>query len=163
MKKGVFLFFALILSSVPACAGKWKSFDAGMAEGRERNLPVLVDFSAEWCGWCEKMDDEVFSRPDIAKRMSAGVIAVRIDVDSSESFTYKGKKMNSSEFAKLMKVDGIPALVVLDPQENPVAELKGFADAPTFSALLDFLESPCWKSVSFQQYLRSGCPQSPKK
>ena len=148
-----FLFFA----AGSACmAGEWVGFDEGLRTAAANGRPVIVDFSAEWCGWCKKMEKEVFSRPDIASRLAAEAVTVRIDVDSKSTLTYKGAKMTGGQLATLMRVSGLPTLLVFSPKGDKLTDLVGFVDAKTFLVFLDYLKQKKYTSISFDSYLGSG-------
>ena len=56
---------------VLAAGGAWAAGDAWMTDfdaarkvAAEQKKDLLVDFSgSDWCGWCKKLDAEVFSQP----------------------------------------------------------------------------------------------------
>jgi thiol-disulfide isomerase/thioredoxin len=73
------LVIALFSMTVAGCAGKSSLSDLKAAEIDDglRNGPVLVEFGAEWCGWCEK------EKPVIENllRDVKGVNFVSVDID----------------------------------------------------------------------------------
>jgi len=73
------------------------SEDQFQAEVLEENLPVLVDFSAVWCGPCKMLDPVV---KELAGLWDGKVKFVKIDVDHSP-----GIAMNYS-------VMGVPTLML---------------------------------------------------
>ena len=42
---------------------RWNSFDVGLEKAKANHKKVLVDVYTEWCGWCAKMDSEVYTEP----------------------------------------------------------------------------------------------------
>ena len=152
----VLMIMIFLLSGSACFAGNWTGFDDGFRDGAKRNVPVIVDFSAEWCGWCKKMEKEVFSRPDVATRLASETVTVRIDVDSPSLLTYKGARMTAGQLATQLRVSGLPTLLVFSPKGDRLAELVGFVDAKTFLRFLDYLKQKKYASMSFDAYLRSG-------
>jgi len=63
-------------AALPARAGDaaipWRAWDPGLAEAQKSKRPVLVDVYTQWCGWCRRMDKDVYARADVrASRKSA--------------------------------------------------------------------------------------------
>jgi len=54
-----------------------KALSLAQASGK----PVLIDFTAEWCGACHEIDAQVFSQPQVQERLQSFVL-LRMDVTS---------------------------------------------------------------------------------
>jgi len=72
--------------------------------------PVLVDFGAEWCHPCRKLDPLV---EELAAEWGARVKVVHIDADANIASTMR------------FQVMGLPTLIVF-VEGQPVARLQGF-------------------------------------
>ncbi|MGH9712630.1 MAG: DUF255 domain-containing protein [Candidatus Acidiferrales bacterium] len=51
-------------------------------KARERNLPVLLDLGAIWCGWCSAMERESYSDPETAAFINSHFVAIKVDFDA---------------------------------------------------------------------------------
>jgi len=49
---------------------------------KQLDRPVLLDLGAVWCGWCDLMDRESYSRPEVAAFINANFVAVKVDYDA---------------------------------------------------------------------------------
>ncbi|MCC6489187.1 MAG: thioredoxin family protein [Candidatus Hydrogenedentes bacterium] len=58
----------------------FNSYDEGIAAAKSEGKPVLIDFVAEWCVWCKKMDEDVYSNREIAQGL-AEFVCIRVDVE----------------------------------------------------------------------------------
>jgi len=74
---------------------------------------VLLQFGANWCGWCHKLHNLFQSNKDIAAFLKSNYVVVLIDVDKVEGKQHNAdideRYGNPSRF-------GLPALVVLDAE-----------------------------------------------
>ncbi|MEM9881770.1 MAG: thioredoxin fold domain-containing protein [Planctomycetota bacterium] len=67
----------------------------------------LVRFTADWCGPCQDMKADVFSRRDVADAIHAGFRPVSVDLTAPAP--------RDAALAQRYAVDFIPTLLVLDP------------------------------------------------
>lgn len=95
-----------------------KSFYKAVGRGK---LPVLVDFSAEWCGPCQRLGKVL---PAIAEKFAGRVKVVKIDVDESP------------QAATLCEVEGIPRLVLFKAGRAVAVEV-GFGTRASLEAWLE--------------------------
>jgi len=49
----------------PGAGITWLSYEEGMAVAKQEHKSVMADFTATWCGWCRKLDEDVFSNPEV--------------------------------------------------------------------------------------------------
>ncbi|HRH40516.1 MAG TPA: thioredoxin family protein, partial [Pyrinomonadaceae bacterium] len=52
--------------------------DKALAQAKAENKPLVLDFNAEWCVPCRRLEKEVFANPKLAAQLKK-VILVRID------------------------------------------------------------------------------------
>jgi thioredoxin 1 len=102
----------------PAERVPWRSDLAkALAEGRAANKPVLLYFTAEWCGPCQYMRRNVFTDDGVARAMEA-YVPVRVDHDARQDLIFQ------------YQVEGMPWFGVLDQEGRPVRILNRGVETP---------------------------------
>ena len=96
------------------------------AEAKERGIPLLVSFYADWCPPCDRLGQEFFESPAQADFLSNFVVLKR-NADLPESFVLKDR----------YAVEGYPTLLVLDADGLLLDRIVGWPG--TADALADRL------------------------
>jgi len=116
----------LLLAAPPAVraqqAVRWETdIEKAGKLSREQKKPLLIDFSADWCGPCRLMEKETFPSPAVQELLRR-VIPVRLDID------------RDPPLARVYQVESIPRILLLPPGgAEPKMDLLGFQDARGFA------------------------------
>lgn len=121
---GLFLLCGCNQKAVAAeQSGVWQSdYDAALKQAAAENKYVLVDFSgSDWCGWCIKLDKEVFSQPEFIEYAKANLICVLLDFPRGKELPKAQKEANEA-LSEKFQVQGFPTVLILNPQGRLVKQ-----------------------------------------
>jgi thioredoxin-related protein len=102
---------------------------------------VMLDFTgSDWCGWCIKLHNEVFSKPEFSEYAKKNLVLVEVDFPQKKQQSEQLKKANAALQEKY-KIEGYPTIIVLDGEGKKVGELGYQPGGPkAFIAELDKLK-----------------------
>jgi len=81
----------------------WLTFEQ-LSDSLDRNSKkVLISFHTEWCVYCRKMHREVFTNPDVVRRINATYYAVKFDAESTDSVRFDGQTFINRQSTKRRK------------------------------------------------------------
>jgi thioredoxin-related protein len=99
------------------------SFDELLAEAKREGRIVFLDFWANWCGWCKRLDQDVFSDHTVVGEMKS-VLCFAVDKDSK----------SGGEIARRYGVGALPTLIFLDEDSEVLDVISGYLSADKFLA-----------------------------
>lgn len=107
-----------------AAEAKWLTdYDKAVKQAKKEDKMLMLDFTgSDWCGWCIKLDKEVFSKPEFKDWAGKKFVLVKVDFPRTIKLSAKVKKQNE-KLQKRHGVQGYPTIVVLDKNEKPMARL----------------------------------------
>ena len=100
-----------------------ENIKAAQAKATKENKIVMIDVYTEWCGWCKKLDADVYSRKDVADAVSKGFVALKVNPE---------KNAANKKFVDQFKVDGFPAIIFLNAKGKEIHRIRGYVPAPDF-------------------------------
>ena len=131
-RKGLFAIAAVICAGVASAtstpAGWTDDFEAAKKQAAAEGKLLLVDFSgSDWCGWCKKLDREVFAKPEFLKGVKKDFVLVMIDSPNDKSLLSAKAAKQNPELQRQYKISGYPTVLILDA-EGEVLEQTGYRE-----------------------------------
>lgn len=129
----------LLLTQSASAAPEWLTdVPAAQLKAKAANKLVLLDFTgSDWCGWCIKLNNEVFSKPEFEVYAQKNLVLVEVDFPRNKKQTEAQKKANQ-ELQEKYSIEGYPTIIVLNAEGKKVGQLGYMAGGPkAFLAALE--------------------------
>lgn len=93
----------------------WETnLETALKKAKAENKAVLVNFTgSDWCKWCIKLSDEVFSKSEFEDFAKENLILVKLDFPNSIKQTEETKKYNN-QLAQKYGIEGFPSILILN-------------------------------------------------
>jgi thiol-disulfide isomerase/thioredoxin len=123
-----------------AKVGEWTmDFDAAKKLAKEKNLPILMNFTgSDWCGWCKLMDKSVFATDAWKTYATQNVVTVYIDFPRDKKLVPEKFVDRNKELSKKFSVRGYPTYILLASDgEKQIGQLGASKTATPESFIQD--------------------------
>lgn len=105
-------------------------YPAALEKAKTEKKLVMIDMYTDWCGWCKRLDKDVYANEAVAAKLGAKFVSVKLNPEKSKE---------AAELAKKFGTRGFPHIVFVDGSGNKVAEISGYLPASQFLQRLDAL------------------------
>ena len=103
-------------------------FEAAQKQAEREDKLLLVDFSgSDWCGWCKKLDNEVFAKPEFLKGVKKDFVLVMIDSPRDKSLLSEKAAKQNPELQRKYRISGYPTVLIMDAA-GEVLDKTGYRD-----------------------------------
>jgi protein disulfide-isomerase len=132
MKKWAIVLAAVAISVGAFASEGWETdFEKAKAKAKAENKHILIDFSgSDWCGWCVKLDKEVFSQPAFKTYAKENLILVLADFPSDKSGQSAALQKQNEKLSQEYSVRGFPTVYILNPEGKAVDKTGYQAGGP---------------------------------
>jgi thiol:disulfide interchange protein len=148
----------------------WYDYDQALQVSKELHKPIMIDFTGFNCVNCRKMEANVWSEPEVFKRLKNDYVLLQLVVDDKAvldpadyfTSTFSGKKITtlggkwSDLEASRFNANSQPFYVLLDSDGNMLTDKNGKTIPPSpadydVNSYLKFLDSGITAYQSAQQ------------
>jgi len=107
---------------------KWeRRFDDALRKARTAHKPIMIDFWAQWCGWCHRLDKTTYVDPAVV-RLADAFVAVKVNTEGDPRDTAVAIRYD---------VSSLPTIMVVSPEGRPIARVNGFVGPGQFPRVLE--------------------------
>lgn len=105
--------------------------EKAMAAAKKENKSVIMNFTgSDWCGWCIKLEGEVFSKREFHKEALKEFVFLKLDFPSDKSKQTPAEIEQNDKFKGKFGVSGFPSIYICDTQGRPFAKTGYQAGGP---------------------------------
>lgn len=119
----------LAVAAVPAGARdgiQWTaSLDSARTQAARENKPIMIGFYADWCGWCRKLDNEVYTDSGVVER-ARSFVSLRLNAEKE-----------GARLAGALRVEGMPGIVFFSSTGREIHRIPGYLPAAAFRGEMD--------------------------
>lgn len=95
-----------------------EDLNEAVAISQKENKPLMLFFTgSDWCGWCIRLQKEVFFKPEFTKWANENVVLVELDYPRKKAQS-KELKAQNSQLQQQFQVRGYPTILFVKADKN---------------------------------------------
>ncbi|MEP6685313.1 MAG: thioredoxin family protein [Verrucomicrobiota bacterium] len=116
--------FAAFFATAAGAESGWSTdYKLSQKEAKENHKRVLLNFTgSDWCGWCIRLQKEVFDKPEFADYAAKNLVLVELDFPARKQLSDPIRQQNM-EMAQRYQIQGFPTIIVLNGDGQAVGAL----------------------------------------
>jgi protein disulfide-isomerase len=119
---------AFSVASMAAESGWLTDYEAAKKQAKEENKPILINFTGtDWCGWCIKIEKEIFSKEEFKAYAKENLILMEVDFPEKKKQNDEVKAQNK-KLDKEFKIEGYPTIFLIDAEGKKLSEDIGYRE-----------------------------------
>jgi thioredoxin-related protein len=128
LKRIVVAVAAVMLLAPQVFAGPWqKSLVTAKKKAKQQSALIFVDMFADWCGWCHKMEQEVFPS-EAFQNATDDKVLVRLNTEDGNEGT---------QLARQFGITTLPTFLLLTSDGGLAGVIRGYLPATDFVKAID--------------------------
>lgn len=100
-----------------------QDFAAAKKQASEQGKDLLIDFTgSDWCGWCIKLDNEVFSKQAFIDEAPKHFVLVKLDYPRDQTLITEEVRQQNEKLKEQYPIQGFPTIFLTDASGTPYAQ-----------------------------------------
>jgi thioredoxin-related protein len=126
------------------------------AQAAKSGKRLLLYFGQVGCPYCKELMQTSFTQKAIVDKVAKHFLPIAFNLFGDREVTwFDGKQRSEKEFAKFLKVQFTPTLLLLDEKGNVIGRINGYYPPHRFSAALDYSVRRMEGKRSFAEHMQS--------
>ncbi|MBS1993652.1 MAG: thioredoxin family protein [Cyanobacteria bacterium SZAS LIN-2] len=110
-----------------------RSLSEASEQAKKEHKYVLADVYTDWCGWCKRLDKDVFTNADVISYLQKDFICVKVNAEDPKE---------GALVARTYQVNGFPCALVFSPEGKLIGKVEGYEKAPDYIESLKQMRQP---------------------
>jgi len=125
-----------------------RDINSARVQAQKTGKPIFIDFYTDWCGWCKKLDSNVYTNRGV-QSLSRNFIMVKLNAEAE-----------GAAYAQHYRVSGFPTMVFLNSQSQYLGTIPGYVDSGTMKQYMQSALSTAKRTAKASKALKeSRSPQ----
>ena len=134
---------------------EWPTFDDAVTAAQSTGKIMLIDIYAPWCGWCRRMQQEVYTDGALVGYVQDHFAYGRLNLDDAETrHSFLGQDLTSQELGYALGAQGTPTTVFLTSEGEYITRCPGYWNLESFTKAVQFVATGAWEHQSFSEFSR---------
>lgn len=143
------------MSVASAADENWMTdFEAAKSKAEKENKSLLIDFTgSDWCGWCIRLDKEVFQHDEFKEGVKDDFVLVELDYPRDKSGMTEETIAQNEKLKEEYSIRGYPTILLADAKGRPYAKTGYQKDGPEkyVSHLGELMEIKAKRDAAFEK------------
>lgn len=119
---------------------RWYTYEEGIDRGKREGKKIFLNFYADWCHYCEVMEDKTFRDSAVAAYLNDYYIPIQVDSDRQQ------------KIAEAYKVQGLPTTFFIGEDGVNIGSQPGYIPPDIMLPLLKFIHTNSYKKMDFKKF-----------
>jgi thioredoxin-related protein len=126
------------------------------AQAAKSGKRLLLYFGQQGCPYCKELMQTSFTQKAIADKTAKHFLPIAFNLFGDREVTwFDGTVRSEKEFARFLKVQFTPTLLLLDEKGNIIGRINGYYPPHRFSAALDYSVRRLEGKLSFAEHMKA--------
>ena len=170
-------FYILIVSAISLlfCASttlqaqnnkvNWLTIEEAVEKVEEEPRKIFIYIYTDWCGYCQRMEDNTFSHPVIIQMLNEKFYPVKLNAEQEEPITFQGheyinenpgerRSAHNFAIAILQGQMSYPSIAFFDEDQNLITAIAGYRPPENMEPVLMFFYKEEYKTTpNLEEYI----------
>lgn len=135
---------------------KWYSFEEAHSKAKEEGKMILIFGHADWCPYCRKMRNEVYSDSTVREVIYKHFYPIQLDSESEQMVNFNGSEVEEYKLAAYLRLQSLPTHYFMDENWVTLGAQPGFIPAEVFKPMLEYVGTGSYTSMEFDEFLNAS-------
>ena len=119
---------------------RWQNYEEGIRRGKQEKKKIFLNFYADWCHYCQVMEEKTFRDGAVAAYLNDHFIPVQVDSDRRQ------------DIAREYSVQGLPTSFFIAEDGANIGSQPGYIPPDLMLPLLKYIHTDSFKRMDFKKF-----------